>query len=218
MRLVLATAVIVSHAWPLGGFGNDPEIAGTTLGTGAVWGFFAISGFLICSSRERTPLTRYLMRRFLRLAPGLWLCAIVTALVLAPVSVALGDGQIDGFRAPLKYMADTATLHSPGGPIATTVEDVPFPSYWDGSLWTLIYEVACYLILAVVFTRLPRGRATPLLTLLWASTSLLALVGVHLTIGALIDVQLLCELGAFFFAGALLWRISAHVSTSVWVT
>ncbi len=33
MRLVMATAVIVSHAWPLGGFGTDPGRANNNPGS-----------------------------------------------------------------------------------------------------------------------------------------------------------------------------------------
>jgi peptidoglycan/LPS O-acetylase OafA/YrhL len=51
LRLVLATLVIVSHAWVIGGYGYPPALAGVDIGMFAVCGFFAISGYLITSSR-----------------------------------------------------------------------------------------------------------------------------------------------------------------------
>ena len=72
LRLALATLVIVSHAWPIGGFGNDPHIGDLSFGGWAVAGFFAISGFLITSSRLRSSFSAYLWRRMLRIFPGLW--------------------------------------------------------------------------------------------------------------------------------------------------
>jgi peptidoglycan/LPS O-acetylase OafA/YrhL len=54
LRLALATLVVVSHAWPLTGLEPEPGFGGANLGTWAVFGFFAISGFLITRSRLRT--------------------------------------------------------------------------------------------------------------------------------------------------------------------
>lgn len=49
MRLIFAFAVIGSHAYPLGGFGMEPEVeflgAADTIGGVAVACFFAISGY-----------------------------------------------------------------------------------------------------------------------------------------------------------------------------
>src|SRR3712207_9395911 len=62
LRLVLATLVIVSHAWPLGGLGEDPHVGAVTLGYFAVAGFFAISGWLITESRFASELPRHAWR------------------------------------------------------------------------------------------------------------------------------------------------------------
>src|SRR3954468_7575058 len=63
LRLALAVLVIVSHAWPLGRFGNDPRLGALTLGEVAVAGFFAISGWLITQSRLSGGLAGYAWRR-----------------------------------------------------------------------------------------------------------------------------------------------------------
>src|SRR5262245_6149816 len=83
LRLVFALMVIVSHAWPVGGYGDDPRIAGEKLGTWAVAGFFAISGFLIANSRRHAPMGTFLVRRVLRIYPGYLVCLVVVAFAFA---------------------------------------------------------------------------------------------------------------------------------------
>ena len=51
VRLVLAGLVIVCHTWMVGGFAG-PAFVGA-LGPWAVYGFFAMSGYLIAGSRLR---------------------------------------------------------------------------------------------------------------------------------------------------------------------
>lgn len=59
IRAVAATAVLVSHAWPLTLGQGTPEplvaLTGKALGTWAVEVFFVISGFLIAASFARRP-------------------------------------------------------------------------------------------------------------------------------------------------------------------
>jgi hypothetical protein len=59
VRLILAGLVVVSHTWPSGGLGPDPHFGDLNLGSWAVAGFFAISGYLVTGSRSsghRVPL------------------------------------------------------------------------------------------------------------------------------------------------------------------
>lgn len=67
LRLVLACAVICSHAIDLGLFGRDWIGNRTTIGTLAVYGFFGISGFLIARSAESHSPGRYLWQRRLHI-------------------------------------------------------------------------------------------------------------------------------------------------------
>ena len=73
-RFALAALVIVSHCYPLGGFGRDPLEVVTagrlSLGLFAVAMFFVLSGFLITRSASRTSAIRFLWHRFLRIFPG----------------------------------------------------------------------------------------------------------------------------------------------------
>ncbi|HEY5879949.1 MAG TPA: acyltransferase, partial [Nakamurella sp.] len=103
LRLGLALLVLVSHTIKLhGGQDQDPvgRVTGgiVDLGTIAVDGFFALSGFLIARSYLHSPsVGRFLWRRFLRIMPGFWVCLLVTAAVLLPLSQLLQFGTMAGF-------------------------------------------------------------------------------------------------------------------------
>ena len=89
MRLALAVLVIISHTWPLGGFGDDPHLGDLTLGSWAVGAFFTISGYLICASRSRTSLLEFARRRALRIYPGYLVCLVLVAFAFAPLTALL---------------------------------------------------------------------------------------------------------------------------------
>ena len=88
IRFLLASLVIVDHAFPLGGFGPDPFWRFTrnqeSLGGLAVAGFFVVSGFLIARSAMATDLVGFLWRRVLRIFPAFWLVLVVSAVGVGP--------------------------------------------------------------------------------------------------------------------------------------
>jgi peptidoglycan/LPS O-acetylase OafA/YrhL len=151
-RLVLATGVILWHSWPLAGRQVSFEPAHQILRDVWVDGFFAISGFLITWSWFRHPRLRdYFAARGLRILPGLWICLIVTAFVIAPISVAIqGDSAAKLLlsRAPIEYVFENSAVLLVKQDIGGTPHGVPVPGLWDGPLWTLAWEVLCYIAIA----------------------------------------------------------------------
>ncbi|MDG4759775.1 acyltransferase [Micromonospora sp. WMMD710] len=158
LRLAFALAVVLSHAAALG-FGR-PLVQRFDLGAVAVAGFFTISGFLIVRSARRTSTPRFLWHRALRIWPGLWVCLLVTGLVVAPLLHQDRHGTLDGlWRSPggvLDYLRQNwwGGLRQLG--IGDLLQgDTP---YWrwqggntiNGSLWTLAYELFCYLLVAAL--------------------------------------------------------------------
>ena len=154
LRLVFALMVLVAHGWYLSGNGVGPHIANENLGGWAVFGFFAISGYLITGSRFAKPLGEYLVHRIARIFPAFLVCLTVTAVVFAPISYFQVHGTLDGLMTtpttPLNYIIANCTLRVTSFSVAGTLGNVPFPSSWDGSLWTLYYEFLCYLVVAVL--------------------------------------------------------------------
>ncbi|MFC0483718.1 acyltransferase family protein [Pseudarthrobacter scleromae] len=148
IRLVLAVLVIVSHAFPVGGYGPDPAIGGLGLGSFAVGGFFAISGYLITQSRFRSDLKSYSIRRALRILPGYWACLFFTA-VIASGLAGLVRGGWSAIEAA-KFIGWNAVMVKAGGSdIGSTLAGLPYSGAWNGSLWTLRFEVLCYIVVGV---------------------------------------------------------------------
>ncbi|MGH3725065.1 MAG: acyltransferase family protein [Mycobacterium sp.] len=152
-RIALATCVILSHSWPLTGH-KLPYPTGPLLSQVGVDGFFAISGFLITSSWMRNPRPRdYFSARALRIFPGLWICLVVTAFVIAPISVAIQGGSAASLlasRKPLEYVLNNAVLNVYYIGIDGTPKDIPWPGVWNGSIWTLVFETICYIAVAAL--------------------------------------------------------------------
>ncbi|MDH6196940.1 peptidoglycan/LPS O-acetylase OafA/YrhL [Mycobacterium frederiksbergense] len=149
-RLIFASMVIMQHSWPLTGRRMTGPF--TQLLT-EVWvdGFFVISGFLITSSWMRRPkLREYLAARLLRIVPGLWVCVLVVAFVIAPIGVLVQHGEPLKFSSQLAWALNNGLLNVFHGDIDGTPMEVPWPGVWDGPLWTLIFELICYIAVAVL--------------------------------------------------------------------
>jgi peptidoglycan/LPS O-acetylase OafA/YrhL len=151
-RLTMATGVILWHSWLIPGRQLSFAPAHQLLRDVWVDGFFAISGFLITWSWFRHPRIRdYFAARGLRILPGLWTCLIVTAFVIAPISVAIqGNSAVKLLlsRAPIQYVLDNSAVLLVKQDIGGTPHGVPVPGLWDGPLWTLAWEVLCYIGIA----------------------------------------------------------------------
>lgn len=198
LRLVLAVLVIFSHSFPLGGFGIDSLEAYTrgrhTIGLVAVGMFFVLSGFLICRSASTAPsIGRFLWHRFLRIFPGYWACLIICSCLFAPLIALHNHASIlsvfcSPLESPASYVLGNAALFhgsdasipamfniDPQG-IAGLLSHNPVPRVFNGSLWTLPYEIACYLAVAFfgLCGVLRRGRAIVLAVFfaLWSLYSL----------------------------------------------
>lgn len=167
VRLALAFAVVVSHAFSVttGRVEAEPLHAwtGYTLGEHAVNGFFAISGFLVTMSFVRRGPRDYAVARALRIVPGLVAAVLVVALAIGPAMTTftvgryLIDSELRGF------LLRTLTTLKSTAPLPGLFQDNPF-HFSMGTVWTLKYEVLCYMaVLLAGLAGLLRGRAPALL-------------------------------------------------------
>jgi peptidoglycan/LPS O-acetylase OafA/YrhL len=210
LRLVLALAVIVSHQWPLGGYGPEPVVAGLTPGTWAVAGFFAISGYLIANSRLNMGFPPFLARRVLRIYPGFLVCLLVVALFFAPLSTVLGEGTVH-WSSAASFVGRNVFLKIEQNSIDATLPNAPYGPAWNGSLWTLFYEFVCYLGIGVLLSTAARWRG-PLTVAAWLGCAG-AYVAFQHHIGPSGNATLvnMAELGAVFFAGSVLAVFAGRV-------
>lgn len=207
LRLVLATAVIVSHARPLGGFGRDPEIANQALGTWAVMGFFAISGYLIASSRAHTDLVGFFVRRVLRIYPGFLVCIVLVAFAFAPLSTVWGHGSYS-LSSGADYVMHNGLLKVEQPGIAHTLSNVPYANAWDGSLWTLFYEFSCYVVVGLLLSVAMRYWRT-LVVIAFVVFAVSGQYSVHHSLPSV--AANFFALAPPFFAGALVYLFGDHI-------
>lgn len=219
LRVLAASGVIFSHAYPLGLGIGTPEpledlLPGVTLGHFCVLVFFATSGFFITASFERRRgLGDFLAARVLRIVPAL----LIMACTLYPL-VGLLSPVGEGFWQvlPLKIAATLSLFADAKVALPGVFADLPYPRALNGSLWSLRFEVLCYA--AVVLAGLLgvfRTRPAMLLILLLCllAEPLIAEREVHPYVSLLSHVGLpfACGAGAYVFRDRLPldWRLLA---------
>jgi len=148
LRMLAATGVLISHAYPisLGGGAVEPLatlLKGLTLGGLCVMIFFAISGFFIARSfAMKSSLRSFLSARVLRLFPALAVVLAVTVIVAAALTTA--SATVYWVAVPEYYLRNLTLFflkYELPGVFATN----PYGGAINGSLWTLNYEVLCYM-------------------------------------------------------------------------
>jgi peptidoglycan/LPS O-acetylase OafA/YrhL len=153
-RLGLAAEVMLFHSWPVTGRTPPHALLQLMFAVG-VDGFFAISGFLITASWLNDPKLRdFLAARALRILPGFYVCLIVTAFLFAPLNVAFTGGSaaklLTSF-APFEYVLKNSAVAYLQHYIGGTPAGVPFADGgWNASLWSLVWELMCYLAVAAI--------------------------------------------------------------------
>jgi peptidoglycan/LPS O-acetylase OafA/YrhL len=162
LRLTFALAVVFSHAFPLGGFGEDPlsRITGgqAQIGTVSVLGFFVISGWLITASAQRSPISRFALNRASRILPGFIVMHLLVVFALAPAVMLWNHGDIldywdslvVGPNSATSYLVANAKIRVTQYPITDVFLHNPGGSAVNGSLWSLAPEMMCYAWLAVL--------------------------------------------------------------------
>lgn len=209
LRLALAAEVMLFHSWPITGH-MPPKSTLQLFFSVGVDGFFAISGFLITRSWISDPRLRdYLAARALRILPGFYICLIATAFVFAPLSVAIQGGsaaKLLGSTAPLEYVVKNAAVAYLQVDVGGTPRFVPGGPTWNGSLWSLIWELLCYLAVAVIGVAGLANRRWISAVILALATGL-ALILPPLTFPGVWTIpQLAVRAAIMFSAGAVMYQ------------
>lgn len=149
-RLVAASLVLFSHAYTLFGLPEPLDVFtrnGASGGSVAVDVFFVLSGYLIAKSWDNDPNpVRYFLRRALRILPAFYVFLLVGTLIVGPALTTLPMADYFSAARVFGYLQQLDVFHVQGvlpGTFATN----PLPGAFNGSLWTIRIEVACYLVL-----------------------------------------------------------------------
>ena len=213
LRFWAALTVLWSHAVPLSYGTEQRELlfsasgGQSTLGMVAVTFFFVISGYLITRSFERSSNAwRFVIARALRIMPALLVVLVLVAFVVGPLVTTLPLSQYLHSGAPFDYVSLQATfLHFVDGLPGVFAHNPQ--SYVNGSLWTLRYEVECYVL---VFALGVAGLLNRYLTLALyvGALAVLAVQDQNLVFGGAHGpaMNFHLDFGAKFLAGALVYQ------------
>jgi peptidoglycan/LPS O-acetylase OafA/YrhL len=206
MRLIAALLVVVSHTFPLAGEAPFTIRGVEDLGALGVSIFFVISGYLVTASYVRDPKT-YLLKRVLRIEPGLIASLVVTVVLLGFVTTA---PAAEYWRAAGLYVLRNALLYPATYELPGVFQTVPMAGVVNGVLWTLRLEFTFYLVLLLVRARLPL-----ILVLLAAGTGVFVVMTFTHPHWAAEQPSRIAFLaarnGLLFFAGAALQRLDWKV-------
>jgi peptidoglycan/LPS O-acetylase OafA/YrhL len=154
IRLVAATIVLLHHCRGLQypDIQNDPLMHYTggymDFGRFAVVIFFAISGFLVTPSLLRDGgLVNYAVSRAVRIFPGLIVNVVLSMLVLGPIFTIYSMEAY--FTNPQLYLYTKNILTLMVNYLPGVVSGDGNPVVINGALWTLHFEVLCYIALAL---------------------------------------------------------------------
>lgn len=110
--------------------------------------FFALSGFLVTGSALRLPLKEYILNRVFRIVPALGVDIAISALIIGPIftTVALTVYFTDqDFWSYFLNIVGRIHYDLPG-----VFEENPYAGVVNGALWTVPYEIACYVVMSTM--------------------------------------------------------------------
>jgi peptidoglycan/LPS O-acetylase OafA/YrhL len=162
MRIILASMVIMGHAPFLNGndgFWTDPVkylFPFTYAGAVAVKLFFFISGLVVTNSLiHKKSVTHFIISRSFRLMPALCFVLVITVFVFGPLVTTL---PVKDYFSELHYLA-----YIRQNLVFKTFYFLPgvfdgnfYKLAVNGSLWSLRYEVAAYIVMIGLFIILRR--------------------------------------------------------------
>jgi peptidoglycan/LPS O-acetylase OafA/YrhL len=154
LRYLLAVLVILSHSFLLL-YGNDSREPFMLLSRGQYSGgsiavdlFLCISGFLVIHSwLRRKRLVRFLSGRVRRVYPG-YAVAVIFSLSLVWALDPAGKAFLQRYATEPLLWIGVLTFTLP--PIPGFLEGNPFHGYINSSLWTILYEFGCYLLVGLL--------------------------------------------------------------------
>jgi peptidoglycan/LPS O-acetylase OafA/YrhL len=227
LRLIAASAVLVSHSFPLA-TGNqqiEPFVreVGLTLGTMAVHIFFVTSGFLVTGSLlSRRSVVDFCVARALRIYPALWLSQLVTVLVVGLWFTSL-DSRVffTEWHTWHSVIRNCVLLRGVDLELPGAFLTVPFAAGGvNSSLWTLPVELGMYIRLAIfwlILAYIPKwgGRLFgTFIALLAVSSIALSVAGTIAPLPQPLRISFGWVLTGMFFCGAALRLFQERVPIS----
>jgi peptidoglycan/LPS O-acetylase OafA/YrhL len=183
MRIILAVSIIVYHAFGVSyGLPYTFQIESTWI-RGPVAAilpmFFALSGFLVAGSLERSgTMATFLGLRVLRIAPALAVEVTLSALILGPLLTAFPLSRY--FTDPTFFIYFLNTMGIIHYALPGLFLSNPISGVVNGQLWTVPWELKCYIALTLLaVSTVVRRRALFAILTAAGCVALFALQGHH---------------------------------------
>jgi peptidoglycan/LPS O-acetylase OafA/YrhL len=152
MRLGLSVAVIAFHSLTVS-YGGHAERSLWTGPLGPFWfaiasACFALSDFLVAGGLPRNDLPSFLTLRALRIFVALCVEIVLSALILGSffTTLTLSDNfSSEIFRAHFLNILDDIHHYLSG-----VFNNLPSPNFVNGQLWTVPFELRCYIVLCLL--------------------------------------------------------------------
>lgn len=139
----------------------------------------------------------------------------MVAFVFSPLSVLIDATANWTPSAASRYVVDNIALHLGHDRVNGTLETVPFKYSWDGALWTLMYEFACYVVVGLGVSILRGGRLLTLgVVLLFAGSTIANFTQLAWGVEESVATVRIFRLMAFFSAGAVLYLMRERIPFS----
>lgn len=153
LRFIAAALVIFNHSYLVTNGGDDPIYAATdkgiTFGELSVAFFLFVSGLYVTKSLIRKGDGKaYIIGRIKRIYPLFAVVVLLTAFVLGPAMTSLSLGEY--FSSSTTYLYLSYLIMIPRYSLPGVFEQNPMFNV-NSSLWTLVLETICYVMLLVAY-------------------------------------------------------------------
>ncbi|GAA4020076.1 acyltransferase [Sphingomonas swuensis] len=152
-RILLAVAVVTWHSVYVTGGRELQQFVGLGPARPIVAAilpmFFALSGFLVAGSLARSAsMLQFFGLRALRIFPALFAEVLLSAMILGPLVTTMTLSGYFGDAEFWRYLLNvTGNIHYdlPG-----VFKNNPVPGVVNGQLWTIPYELECYIAIGII--------------------------------------------------------------------
>ncbi|MGK9165569.1 acyltransferase [Inquilinus limosus] len=222
-RMIGALFIVFAHSIEICGMepyylAHDPDFraALVLMGKNALRLFFVFSGIMVAMSLDkRASLCAYAAARVMRIVPPLLLFSAVMVFLIGPLMTSLPVrdyfSRLDTWLYLPKASSGLFVPDLPG-----MFETVPYPTLINPSLWTLFYEIICYIVLALLSVA---GWLSP--RRLPLTLAAIAAVYFGITFGTdlrlIIPVDAMAGFGMSFMIGVALYHYRRWIPLSLWL-
>lgn len=220
IRIIAALAVLFGHSSAL--LGQSEPMAytlGMSIGSIAVDIFFIASGFLVTGSLlSRQNLRDYFFARILRIYPALLVMLMLTVLGLGGAMTSLSVNAYFHHTQLLHYFHKCLSLISGAAYFLPGVfENNPYRAAVNGSLWSMVYELRMYFLLAFFwivcrFSKTHTQRNFERVILVSTLIACVLTFYEHFSSG---EVRNSTKLFFMFFSGASFWIMREKISVNI---